>query len=130
MKNKEHIIKSQTSPFYEIDEHTIHERLRAIDNFVERFNNSNIPQKYHFQKVWNFNYFWEYKVKNVELSVGISSVHEGLVHLKCRRNKNLSTIITITEPQYTDIYTAVYQFLVESAKNAEALAEAEGKMKF
>lgn len=122
MKNKEVIIDSQTNPFYE--------RFRAIDNFVERFNNSNIPQKYHFQKVLNFNYFWKYKVKNVELSVGISSVHEDLVHLKCRRNKNLSTIITITEPQYTDIYTAVYQFLVESAKNAEALAEAEDKMKF
>lgn len=122
MKNKEVIIDLQTSPFYE--------RFRAIDNFVERFNNSNIPQKYHFQKVLEFSYFWKYKVKNVELSVGISSVHEGLVHLRCRRNKNLSTIITITEPQYTDIYTAVYQFLVESAENAEALAEAEYKMKF
>lgn len=122
MKNKEVIIDLQTSPFYE--------RFRAIDNFVERFNNSNIPQKYHFQKVLEFSYFWKYKVKNVELSVGISSVHEGLVHLRCRRNKNLSTIITITEPQYTDIYSAVYQFLVESAENAEALAEAEDKMKF
>lgn len=122
MKNKEVIIDLQTSPFYE--------RFRAIDNFVERFNNSNIPQKYHFQKVLEFSYFWKYKVKNVELSVGISSVHEGLVHLRCRRNKNLSTIITITEPQYTDIYTAVYQFLVESAENAEALSEAEDKMKF
>jgi len=122
MKNKEVIIDLQTNPFYE--------RFRAIDNFVERFNNSNIPQKYHFQKVLEFSYFWKYKVKNVELSVGISSVHEGLVHLRCRRNKNISTIITITEPQYTDIYTAVYQFLVESAENAEALAEAEYKMKF
>ena len=122
MKNKEVIIDSQTNPFYE--------RFRAIDNFVERFNNSNIPQKYHFQEVLTFNYFWKYKVENVELSVGISSVHEGLVHLKCRRNKNLSTIITITEPQYTDIYTAVYQFLVESAENAEALADAEANMKF
>lgn len=122
MKNKEVIIDLQTNPFYE--------RFRAIDNFVERFNNSNIPQKYHFQKVLEFSYFWKYKVKNVELSVGISSVHEGLVHLSCRRNKNLSTIITITEPQYTDIYTAVYQFLVESAENAETLAEAEYKMKF
>lgn len=122
MKNKEVIIDSQTNPFYE--------RFRAIDNFVERFNNSNIPQKYHFQEVLNFNYFWKYKVKNVELSVGISSIHEGLVHLKCRRNKNLSTIITITESLYTDIYTAVYQFLIESAENAEALADAEANMKF
>ena len=108
---------------------------KEIQKFVEKYNNTFIPEKYKFELVENLYYAWNYKVSSIKLFVMIESVSETKVILTCRRSnkagkKFTNVEIELTEPSYWNIYKTVYQFLVEAVENTEALIELEAKMKF
>ncbi len=106
---------------------------KEIQKFVEKYNNTLIPEKYKFELVENLYYSWNCEVSHIKLFVMIKSVSETKVVLHCKRSNKEGkkfTTVEITEPPYADIYNTVYQFLVETVKNSIELVELESKMKF
>ena len=106
---------------------------KEIENFVGRYNNTFIPEKYKFKLVEGSYYAWNCEVSHIKLFVMIKSVSETKVVLNCRRSNkegNKFTTVEIIEPPYADIYNTVYQFLVEAVKNSIEFVELESKMKF
>ena len=106
---------------------------KEIQKFVEKYNNTLIPEKYKFELVENLYYSWNCEVSHINLFVMIKSVSESKVVLNCKRSNKEGkkfTTVEITEPPYADIYNTVYQFLVETVKNSIELVELESKMKF
>ena len=97
--------------------------------FVEKYNKQNIPSKYKFYSNSFDVYFWKYEISNIHIKILIYEIKDNSIKFICQRNNNFKEI-EIVEPSYTDIYNAVYQFLVETVTNAEALAGAEANMKF
>ena len=103
---------------------------KEVEIFVKKYNNSNIQPKYKFELVENNYYAWIYEVCNIKLFIMIKSVTETKVKLWCKRTGKNFIPIEIVEPSYSDIYNAVYKFLIESVENTEALIRAEANMKF
>ena len=61
------------------------EREEKIKNFVEVFNKK-VPQNYKFELTAFNNYFWDSKLQNNTLSVGIDSIEETYMEVCISKN--------------------------------------------